>query len=188
MKETCPNCKSERYESINLHVSDVEYAFLHGDKFGKIDLNVCRDCGIVYLKREQFEKINKKRPEEIVGSQEYYYHKYNIKEEAAEWHKEFGNITRTETLKLPTWEELKNKTEHYISFSTKRWTKCWLAIYAPSAFMPFDASACAPFCAEGSSTCKVSPAKSPPLILMSISYAIDYLLNILIVCSAISSV
>lgn len=110
MKETCPNCKSERYESINLHVSDVEYAFLHGDKFGKIDLKVCRDCGIVYLKREQFEKINKKRPEEIVGSQEYYYHKYNIKEESAEWHKEFGNITRTETLKLPTWEEfIQNK-------------------------------------------------------------------------------
>lgn len=51
--------------------------------------------------------------------------------EQAEWHKEFGNITRTERLELPTWEELQNKTEHYISFSTKKWTKCWLAIDMP---------------------------------------------------------
>ena len=52
-------------------------------------------------------------------------------QEEAEWHKEFGNITRTETLELPNWEELKNKKEHYISFSTKKWTKCWLAIDMP---------------------------------------------------------
>lgn len=106
MKEICPNCKSERYERIKLHVSEVEYAFIHINKYGEIDLNVCRDCGVVYLKREQFEKINKTRPEEIVGSKEYYYHKYNIKEkEEVEWNKEFGNITRTEKLDLPSWEE-----------------------------------------------------------------------------------
>ena len=83
MKEICPNCKSERYERINIHSSDA-YTGLTIKKFGEIDLNVCRDCGVVYLKREQFEKINKTRPEEIVGSKEYYYHKYNIKENKEE--------------------------------------------------------------------------------------------------------
>lgn len=34
----------------------------------------------------------------------YYDRLFETKEEA-EWHLEFGNITRTETLKLPTWEE-----------------------------------------------------------------------------------
>lgn len=32
-------------------------------------------------------------------------------QEQAEWHKEFGNITRTEKLKLPTWEEAQKKLE-----------------------------------------------------------------------------
>lgn len=37
-------------------------------------------------------------------------------QEEAEWHNEFGNITRTETLELPTWEEFHGKTyynKHY---------------------------------------------------------------------------
>ena len=55
---------------------------------------------------------------------------FDTKEEA-EWQIEFGNITRTETLELPTWEDLQSKTEHYIRFNTKRWTKCWLAIDMP---------------------------------------------------------
>ena len=40
---------------------------------------------------------------------------FETKEEA-EWYKEFGNITRTETLELPTWEEFHGKTyynKHY---------------------------------------------------------------------------
>lgn len=47
------------------------------------------------------------------------------------WEKEFGCIERTERLELPTWEELDKKKEHYISFTTKGWTKCWLAIDMP---------------------------------------------------------
>lgn len=35
---------------------------------------------------------------------------FETKEEA-EWQLEFGNITRTETLKLPTWEEAQKKLE-----------------------------------------------------------------------------
>lgn len=45
--------------------------------------------------------------------EKYQFHKYLDKlfesKEEAEWHKEFGNITRTETLKLPTWEEFRNE-------------------------------------------------------------------------------
>jgi hypothetical protein len=55
---------------------------------------------------------------------------FETKEEA-EWHKEFGCIERTERLELPTWEELGKKKEHYINFTTKGWTKCWLEIYMP---------------------------------------------------------
>ena len=33
-----------------------------------------------------------------------------------EWHKEFGNITRTETLKLPTWEQIQNIIEQKKKF------------------------------------------------------------------------
>lgn len=36
---------------------------------------------------------------------------FETKEEA-EWHKEFGNITRTERLTLPTWEEFSNRVKN----------------------------------------------------------------------------
>ena len=68
-------------------------------------------------------------------NEKYKHHKYfkNLFEtlEEAEWHKEFSCIERTERLELPTWEELQRKTEHYINFNTKRWTRCWLAIDMP---------------------------------------------------------
>lgn len=52
---------------------------------------------------------------------------FETKEEA-EWHLEFGNITRTETLKLPTWEENKsvdcifttpNRSSYYLKSRVK---------------------------------------------------------------------
>ena len=45
----------------------------------------------------------------------YYYNErlFETKEEA-EWEFEFGNITRTETLKLPSWEEFKK--ERFVEF------------------------------------------------------------------------
>lgn len=55
---------------------------------------------------------------------------FETKEEL-DWYIEFGCIERTERLELPTWEELGKKKEHYINFTTKRWTKCWLAIDMP---------------------------------------------------------
>ena len=116
MKEICPNCKSERYERMYVTGSDG-YTYLIINEVGSVNLNVCRDCGVVYLAGKNFEKINKTRPEEIVGSQEYYYHKYNIKKtKEKKWDSDFSNITRTITLKLPTWGEFHKKTyygEHY---------------------------------------------------------------------------
>lgn len=49
------------------------------------------------------------------GKNHYLIRLFETKEEA-EWYKEFGNITRTITLKLPTWGEFHKKTyygEHY---------------------------------------------------------------------------
>ena len=40
---------------------------------------------------------------------------FETKEEA-EWYLEFGNITRTETLELPSWEDFKNFVNQYIKF------------------------------------------------------------------------
>lgn len=40
-------------------------------------------------------------------------------QEEAEWHKEFGNITRTERLKFPTWEEFE-KRPYFELVSSKR--------------------------------------------------------------------
>lgn len=44
-------------------------------------------------------------------------HLFETKEEA-EWHKEFGNITRTERLELPTWEEIEKDFESINKFGT----------------------------------------------------------------------
>lgn len=44
--------------------------------------------------------------------------------EEAEWHLEFGNITRTERLELPTWEEFDE--EKFIWFVDKKQNQCCL--------------------------------------------------------------
>ena len=51
---------------------------------------------------------------------------YGSKEER-DWHREFENITRTETLKLPTWEKIKRKPT-IISFMSKDWKLCKLGL------------------------------------------------------------
>ena len=43
-------------------------------------------------------------------------------QEDAKWHKEFGNITRTERLELPTWEEFKK--EEYFKFGNTEIFTC----------------------------------------------------------------
>lgn len=47
---------------------------------------------------------------------EIYFTFFETKEEA-EWELEFGNITRTETLKLPSFNELQTKKEYYKNFA-----------------------------------------------------------------------
>ena len=56
--------------------------------------------------------------EYIYDDTEFIYSLENLFEtkEEAEWYLEFGNITRTETLKLPTWEEVCKR---------KKEIKCW---------------------------------------------------------------
>lgn len=53
-------------------------------------------------------------------------------EEEMNWQLEFGNITRTETLNFPTWEELQNKKEFYLGFNNKEGiVRYYLAIDMP---------------------------------------------------------
>ena len=52
------------------------------------------------------------------GSDAYMFKNLFATKEEAEWHKEFGNITRTETLKLPTWEEFIKDFESIKNFGT----------------------------------------------------------------------
>ena len=55
--------------------------------------------------------------EEKYLNHKYFHRLFETKEEA-EWYKEFGSIERTETLKLPTWEEF-NKDNFGIKFYNK---------------------------------------------------------------------
>ena len=57
---------------------------------------------------------------------------YETKEEA-EWYLEFGNITRTETLKLPSWEEF-NKNS-YFQFVSKDMSNI---VLAESGYLEID--------------------------------------------------
>lgn len=51
------------------------------------------------------------RPDEKYLHHKYFKNLFETKEEA-EWHKEFGNITRTESLELPTWKEFSNRVRN----------------------------------------------------------------------------
>lgn len=84
-----------------------------------------RDCGIVYSIEYGEVKMYDLSDEDITLSPNIDYALriygclgtdwFDIKEEDlfetkkdAEWYREFGNVTRTERLELPTWEEFKN--------------------------------------------------------------------------------
>lgn len=73
------------------------------------------------------------RPETL-KNKKWLEHKYEVygkffeTKEEAEWHKEFGCITRTEKLELPTWEEFRNKKIKQLGFMGKD-TICFFELY-----------------------------------------------------------
>lgn len=71
---------------------------------------------------------------------QYYYFHYSFEslfetEEDAKWELEFGNITRTEILNLPTWEEIEKEVGNYGTYiiefnSENKSDECTLCINA----------------------------------------------------------
>ena len=59
-----------------------------------------------------------------------WWHWFDLKDlyEDIEWMIEFGNITRTEELNLPTWEEFRNKKVKCVGFKGKA-TDCFFELY-----------------------------------------------------------
>ena len=56
MYDICPSCKSENYLVMDVDSSNG-YAGLHIYRIGGLKLNVCKDCGTVYVSKRYLERI-----------------------------------------------------------------------------------------------------------------------------------
>lgn len=57
-KKECPVCKNNEYFSCDVSSSDG-YASLTNRFIGRISLNVCTECGCVYIDKRDLNKYNR---------------------------------------------------------------------------------------------------------------------------------